>query len=161
MLTSALVAIGEARVDIHATVGVVFIAEASLAHLRRVKAVCIFDPQSLCQVPQYCAREIVQPLVNAVGQVVEYSIETWYPIDDAAQPPERVVTRAARVAGLVRRRDLYEILPDLRGVELSGSNKSVFSVPRVVRDCTLAMSLQTDRNPIIIISGARGRPRSK
>lgn len=84
VLTSTFVAIGEARVDIHATVGVVFIAEASLAHLCSVQAVCIFDSQSLCQVSQYCAGEIVQPLVNAVGQVVEYSTETWYPIDDAA-----------------------------------------------------------------------------
>lgn len=113
MLTLSLVPISEARVDIHATVGVVFIAEASLAHLCSVKAVCVLDSQSLCQVPQNCAREIVQSLVNTVGQVVENSRKTRYPIDDAAQPSERVATRAAGAAGLVCGCDLYEILPDL------------------------------------------------
>lgn len=113
MLTSSFVAISEARVDVHATVGVVFIAKASLAHLCSVKAVRVLDSQSLRQVPKNCSREIVQSLVDTVGQVVENAIETWYPIDDAPQPSEGVVTRAAGVAGLVRWCDLYEILPDL------------------------------------------------
>lgn len=67
MLTLALVAISEARLDIHATVWVIFVAEAALAHLCGVQAVRVFDPQSLREVPQYCAREIVQSLVNTVG----------------------------------------------------------------------------------------------
>lgn len=67
MLTLALVAISEARIDIHVTVGVIFVAEAALAHLCGIQAVCVFDSQSLRQVAQYCAREIVQSLVNTVG----------------------------------------------------------------------------------------------
>lgn len=113
MLTLALVTISEARLDIHATVGVIFVAKASLTHLCGVQPVCVFDTQRLCQVSQDCARKIVQSLVNAVGQVVENSIKTRYPIDDASQSSKRVVARAVGSARLIRRCDLYEILADL------------------------------------------------
>lgn len=111
--TLALVTISEARLDIHATVGVVFVAEASLTHLRSVQPVCVFDSQRLCQVSQDCARQIVQSLVNAVGQVIENAIKTRYPINDASQPSKGVVARAVGSAGLIRRCYLYEILADL------------------------------------------------
>ena len=135
----ALVAISEARVYVHTTTGVVFIAEASLAHLGSVQPVCVFDSQGLCQISQDCAREIVQSLVNAVGQVVENAIETWYSIDDASQPSERVVARAIGTAGLVRRCDLDEILSNLGGVKLSRASMSVLSAPLTVRSCPLAV----------------------